>query len=244
MKKILILLSITIISSFSFTRVNALENVYYRNSNDVEFTKEEYNYFYDIYGLKYIENLKQEDYDWYSDLNINSNDIEAKTYYDYENLTKASTHTTASKKLIITKSCSTTKCTILTATKWLKEPKTRSYDVIGARFEGVSLKENTILTQLKSSAGTAKFNNLKSSKIGLGVSVKLPENATNIIIEQKFYTTKGGKIYASYQHATKDISLATSKLYSINSSGYGGVFSFYDAAANVFDQMGGVDISV
>lgn len=244
MKKFKMLLALTTISLFAHINVFALEDVYYQNNNGVEFTEKEYNYFYDVYGIDYIDNMTQEDYNWYSDLDLNNSNIETETYYDIPMSIMGTTHTTASKKITITKSCSTVKCTINTSLKWLTNPTIRSYDVIGARFDGASLKNDTIVTKVHSSAGTSSFNNLKSFTSGFGVSIKLPESASNIIIDQKFYTTTSGKIYASYQHATSNVSLATSKLYSLGSNGYGGVFCFYGNALNKYDQMGGVDISL
>ena len=42
----------------------------------------------------------------------------------------------------------------------------------------------------------------------------------------------------------KNISLATSKLYTLGANGYGNVFCFYSDALGIFDQMGGVDITL
>lgn len=244
MKKIIISSVFTFVSLFAYINVFALNNIYYRNNNSVEFTEEEYNYFYEIYGIEYIDNMTLEEYDWYSDLNINNNELEVVTYYDIPVSVMDTSHTTASKKITITKSCSSAKCTILTTAKWLTNPTIRSYDVIGARFDGVSLYNSNITTRVISSSGTSWFSDLKTFPIGFGVSVKLPESSTNIIVEQKFYTTTSGNVYASYQHATSNITLATSKLYTINSSGCGGVFNFYGTALNKFDRMGGVNINL
>lgn len=244
-KKIIIFSIFAFMSLFIFTNVFALNDTYYRNNNSVEFTEKEYNYFYEIYGIEYIDNMTQEEYNWYSDLNINNNELEMSTYYDVPvSVMDNTSHATASKKITLTKSCSTAKCTIMTNVKWLVNPVIRSYDVIGVRFDGVSLSESTISTQVKSSAGTSSFDNLKLYTNGFGVSVKLPSDATNIIIDQKFYTTTSGRIYASYQHVTSNVTLATSKLYTISSSGYGGVFNFYGAALDKYDGMGGVNISL
>ncbi len=244
MKKIKMLLAITTISLFAHINVFALDDVYYRNNNGVDFTEKEYNYFYDVYGISYIDNMTQEDFNWYSDFDINNSNIETETYYDIPISIMSTTHKTASKKITITKSCSSVKCTINISLKWLTNPTIRSYDVIGVRFNGTSLQNSIIDTKVRSSAGTSSFNNLNSFISGFGVSVKLPESATNIIIDQKFYTTTSGKIYASYQHATSNVTLATSKLYTISSSGYGGVFNFYSTALNKYDKMGGVNITL
>lgn len=86
MKKIIISSVFTFVSLFAYINVFALNNIYYRNNNSVEFTEEEYNYFYEIYGIEYIDNMTLEEYDWYSDLNINNNELEVVTYYDIHNV--------------------------------------------------------------------------------------------------------------------------------------------------------------
>ena len=58
------------------------------------------------------------------------------------------------------------------------------------------------------------------------------------------YDVKGtGILYASYQHAMSTISLPSSKCYTVNFGGYGGVFDFYGNAYGVYDQMAGVETS-
>ena len=63
-------------------------------------------------------------------------------------------------------------------------------------------------------------------------------------ISQSYDVSGTGVIYASYQHATQYITKATSQLYTIGYGGDGGVFHFYGAASDVYDQMGGVDMVV
>ena len=72
----------------------------------------------------------------------------------------------------------------------------------------------------------------------------MPSSGSNIIVSQSFSTTLGGTVYASYQHATSSISLASSKYYTISKSGYGKVFSFYNNMSSKYDGMGGVYIDV
>ena len=97
---------------------------------------------------------------------------------------------------------------------------------------------------MSSSNGTEYFSSNLIFGNGLGTSVKLPTGATNISVQQKFNTTKGGKIYCSYQHAKSNVSLATSYQYVISSSGLGRVFSFYGNASGKYDGMNGVEISL
>ena len=79
---------------------------------------------------------------------------------------------------------------------------------------------------------------------GFGVSIKLLSSGNNMRITQTFRISGTGKLYASYQHATSNISLADSQKFNISNSGYGGVFLFDNLIRKYYDGMGGVDISV
>ncbi len=223
---------------------NANSNMIYENNNGIKLPKREYDIIIETYGENYFNQMTKEDYKWFEDIFINGTTIEVSTYNNFSNSTMGTYHSTNSKQISIIKSCSTSKCTIVTTTKWLANPTIRSYDVIGARFNGTSLYNDSITTRVQSSKGIERFDNLKQYSNGFGVSVKLPTDATNIIIDQKFYVKPSGTVFASYQHATKNISLATSKLYTLGANGYGNVFCFYSDALGIFDQMGGVDITL
>lgn len=249
-----VVFAFAIIISFMIVNVYAYENKTYINGYGVELTQKEYEFVNDYYGFDYFENMTQEDYNWISVLDINNNDIDINVIYDndevnVENLLllgnvsiNGTSHTTSSKKLVIAKSCSSVKCTILTNLTWLKNPSVRSYDVIGARFDGTSLYTNTISTKVSSSSGTSYYSYNQFLSNGFGTSVKLPSGSTNIIVEQSFSVNLGGSIYASYQHATSNISLSTSKKYVIDQYGLGSVFNFYGSALGVYDGMAGVNI--
>lgn len=223
---------------------NQLGNVFYENDNGIKISKSEYDIINEAYGKDYFEQMTQEDYEWFKDLFVDNNKVEVSTSFIVGDSINGASHATASKKISIIKSCSNSQCTMVTTTTWLKNPTIRSYDVIGARFNGTSLSKSSITTRVQSSDGVEYFDNLKQYSSGFGVSVKLPSNATNIIVDQKFYVKTGGTVFASYQHATKKISLATSKLYTLGANGYGNVFCFYGDALGVFDQMAGVNITL
>ncbi len=242
MKKLILVLSFWFLF-MSNNVVFAQNNNIVINANGVIVTEKEYQFILDFYGENYFENMVTSDYEWIQDLNLNNSEVEVVTIYDTNSLLRGVSHTTASKKLTIAKSCSTN-CSIIVRCQWLTNPVIRSYDVIGARLVNTELVTNTIITKLSSSSGTEYFSDLKLLSDGFGVSVKLPSNSTNISVEQKFTVYSGGSVFASYQHAKSNISLSTSKLYTISSNGYGRVFDFYGSATNVFDQMGGVDISL
>ncbi len=228
----------------SNTSVSALTNEnQYINPNGIILTKKEFDFVSEFYGEDYFYSMTQEDYNWIQDLNINTSDIEIKSAYDFNSITKGISFADINKKITIAKSCNTI-CTIMVKATWLKNPPVKSFDVIGARLHNTSFASQTVSTKVSSSAGTEYFDNTSWYSNGVGTSIKLPDSGVNISIEQKFYTLTGGTVYATYQHATKNISLATSRSYLINSNGYGRVFSFYGDAIDVYDAMNGVDINV
>lgn len=213
------------------------------NNNGVKVSENEYKFINEFYGPNFFEKMTLEEYQWINDLDLNENEYSIESYFENSNLTRETSHSTNSKKISIAKGCNEI-CTIILKAEWFTNSKIRSYDVIGARLYNISLAKSEITTKLSSSDGIQFINEIKKTSNGFGVSVKLPTSATSIRIEQKFYTTNGGTIFGSYQHATKNISLATSKLYNINSSGEGYVFDFYGAAIGKYDQMGGVNIQL
>ena len=213
----------------------------YTNQNGVVISEKEYQFINDFYGSEYFNTMTLEDYEWIRDLNIDENEVEIKTN---PNITLFSTSVTQyGINIKIVKSCSNN-CIIITNCQWSLMPSIKSYDVIGARFSNTNLVDNTITTKITSSSGTVYSTDLLRLTNGFGVTVKLPSNGVSIVVEQKYTVSKGGTVYASYQHATKNINLATSKLYTITSNGYGGVFGFYGSAANVYDRMTGVNIDL
>ena len=57
-------------------------------------------------------------------------------------------------------------------------------------------------------------------------------------------TSKWATVYASYQHAATNVTLAQSKAYNISHNGYGEVINFATAVENYYDGMQGVSIAL
>lgn len=57
-------------------------------------------------------------------------------------------------------------------------------------------------------------------------------------------TSKWATVYASYQHAASNVTLAQSKAYNISHNGYGEVINFATAVENYYDGMQGVSIAL
>lgn len=241
MKKFLI---IPILCILGLTNVNAT-NVYYTNG-EVNLTKKEYDFVKEFYGETFLEDMTSDDYSWIEELDVNNNVVAVKSVnLEPMGILPYGTNVTSnSKTLSIAKSCYTNYCIVTTNVNFLNNPSVRSYDVMGARFSGTSLYNQNITTQVRSSSGTTVSSNYQYFNNGFGNSVKLPDNGSNIIIQQKFYVNPTGTVYASYQHAIKSVSLSTSKMYFISMTGYGGVFTFTGSAINSYDATTGVDISL
>ena len=240
--KILICLISILIASNS---VLAKELDYYINDKGVAFSKSEYDFLTKMYWNGCQDLFTKENYEDFVNSNIINGKFDSVEFsdLDYTGIMPLSTsHETGSKTIKISKTCNTN-CVISVTVTWKGIPNTKSYDVVGARFSSVKLKSTPTTTVVTSDMNTASSDVNKFSN-GFGVSIALPKNGSNYIVSQTYTVSKGGTVYASYQHAKKNISLADSKKYSISKTGYGGVFKFTGTAANVYDQMGGVSISV
>ena len=235
------LLSACIFSIFIFTTNVKAEEVYFINQNNVEFTKEEFDFITYMFWEGAQEYMDLNDYNNFINSDIMNGDLDSVIYYDIP-LTKATTIEDANRTLKITKSCSSN-CFISVTLTWKKSPIVRSYDVMGAYLDGTSLV-NTPVTSITTSGTTITNNDIKKNNNGFGVSIKLPTYGTSMVINQNFRVSKGGTVYASYQHAIKNISLSNSQNYTFSRSGYGGVFNFSGTALTTYDRMNGVNISV
>lgn len=224
--------------------INA-EEQYYTNKYNVKLTKEEYEFLSKFYWEGYQEDMTLSDYQEFVESSIINGEFETVEINYFENIgviPYSVSHETNSKTIKISKSCAST-CSISVVVTWKNVPNTKSYDIIGAYLEGVNL-----LSRVYTNAKTTSINNssseIKKDNNGFGVSISLPTSGSNYVINQTYTVSKGGTVYASYQHAKKTISLANSKNYTISKDGYGGVFKFSGTAASVYDKMGGVSINV
>lgn len=247
---VFLLLGINVILLSGIINANA-DEIYYTNNNNVSMTKAEYDYFGELYFEGYQEYVTTSEYNKFKTRNYFEGTIQ-KVEYD-ESITgtpenhmmpRATIHETNAKKLTIAAGCAGGICTMVTTLQWKGTPRVKSYDVIGALlYNNITLLDEPI-TRLYYSGGTISYSDEKYSGDGFGTSVKLRESTTNIRVNQTFDITGTGTVYASYQHAVETITKATSQLYTIGYGGDGGVFHFYGAAADVFDQMGGVYMTI
>lgn len=220
------------------SRVNA-DEVYFINSNNVVLNQQEYKFITNMFFEGYQKTMTKEDYNIIFKNNTINASIQSNTS-SYQLLSNS--YSTSSKKLTIKKAC-TTNCLITINLEWLVKPSIKSYDLIGAYLDGVTLDSSPV-TKLLTSSGSSQSTEKVSSNNGFGFSVKL-QDSNSLIISQYFRVSKGGTVYGSYQHAKKDITLSNSKKYTISKSGYGKVFLFNTSTIrDYYDGMTGVNITV
>ncbi len=248
-KLVVIFISIFTITNITLLNVNADEEIYYTNANNVSMTEDEYNYFVEMFSEEYPSLVTTEVYNRYLENGYFGQPIE-KVVYDedlafQQTITpyaeiQGTVHETTAKKLVLSKSCTSSFCAIAVTLTWKGQPNVKSWDVIGALLYGnVTLMDDPI-TDLTYSGGTISYNDPYFVGGGFGTSVKMQTSTTNMRIYQSYDVYGSGTVYASYQHATTSISKTNSKKYTVGYGGYGGVFHFYGAAEGVYDQMGGV----
>jgi len=251
-KKNFIFIFILFIFMFSYSSVVSANNNYI-SKNGINFSSKEYEYISNLYWEGFQEYLTVNDYKMMQELNLFNQDIKSKELnfpieeiYETNKMRINSTNlTSGGRKLTISKSCSSL-CLVTLVAKWNVIPSVYSNDVIGFRIynSSINLINNVYVTGNNYSKNySLDSSNFQIKNNGYGCSVKI-SNVNNLIITASVYVSEGGKIYGSYQHAKSSISLGNSKLYTINSSGYGSVFKFYGLALNKYDGTGGVLISL
>ena len=224
--------------------VSAKEKPYYTNHNGVEMNETEYKNVLKINGLESLDNLTQDMFDeyldFYSSPNLKIETISNDNFYDL--IPYSQTHDTNYKKLkISTITSQTSSKMIVVRLEWKAIPNVKSYDVMGVRLYNTSFQSSISNLMLfdgvnKTIDGSKQFSN------GYGASIKIPDNCSTILLQQSFKVAPGGRVYASYQHAIRNISLADSTNFSISDNGLGSVFAFGNN--NLFDKMAGVDITI
>lgn len=241
MKKILYLL-VGVFMLLGVSRVSALSNTYV-NANHVEMEYELYEKLSELYSKKYMEFVTKERYDELKETDFDA--VEVVRYVDRPLIQPfASKVETEYKILKFIKNG-----TMVTLhLQWKKMPATRSYDVMGIRFNGVKLNGSIVVKQYDNINGSRFISsgNYSMFSNGFGVSFLLPNGNLNELEEHiEFRYSGSGTIYGTYQHAQRSLSLADSKKYSISSLGLGSVLKFASTTiSDKYDKMNGVSINV
>ena len=239
MKKFFMLLLVTVFA-FNVTKV-AAEEIFYENDKGVTFTKEEYDYISYMFWDGYQDVMTQADYDKYIDYDLINSTKKGKIVYTPVD-TRATYIEDRAARLEIAYACDSD-CFVSVNYTWKGNPTVRSYDVMGAYLYNTSLT-NEPSTSILSNQGRQFYTNYRYFNNGFGISMQLPQYASDLIVNQNFRVEEQGTVYASYQHAMRNISLANSENYTLSRVGYGNVFNFAGVAANTYDRMNGVEITL
>lgn len=241
----IILMSAMIYTSILNVNAKELSNTFCINDSNVSFSKEEYDFISKMYYEGYQKYVTPDEYKMIFSLSSPTDKVESSTYYMDDGIHPLATfHSTSSKSITIAKSCNST-CLISIVARWLKSPNVRSYDLMGAYLDRVELVD-TPITKAVNSTGINISYDMVSNKEGFGYSVPLLTTGDDMQVSQTFrVTNQTGRVFASYQHAAKKISLADSKKYTISFAGYGNVFLFNsDNIREHYDGMAGVYVTI
>lgn len=245
MKKSIFLIFIMCII-FSSSSVFA-KSGYYKNQNGVELNHDEYEFFSEFYSENYINHLTMETYNEFYDLNLIDKKIETETRVDNiiaDNIVTpySSLHETNSKLIKLSKVCSSI-CKVSILVQWKKSPNIRSYDLVGIYLENTSF-DNVSYAHLYNDGNLVESKETRKESNGISTTFKLPTSGNKIEIVQTINVLKQGKLYASYQHAKSNITLANSRKFEFSKYGYGSVFKFDTAVRSYYDAMQGVNFEL
>ena len=229
-----------------FINVRA-EEVYYTNSHGVSLTEEQYNFLTELHFDGYQEYITEATHNKYLSMGLYDEKVTKEVIEDFDdtgNSLNGQLHETTAKKLQLAYACDGGECTMATSLEWKGAPRVISYDVIGSYLYGNLTRLSAPTTILYWSGQTIEFTDRVYSGNGYGCTVLLQNSSIRMVIGQDvdIRVNGSGTFYSSYQHATKRITLETSKKYTTGFGGDGGVFFFYGSAVGVYDQMAGVDV--
>lgn len=172
------------------------------------------------------------------------------------NLTRGASYRTTYKNIQISSTkISTNNYYINFYTNWLLTPKVKSYDVNAMRVDDATIvagtQKGTQNYRINGNYAEISYSyngtNMVNQSNGFGISMNLVDAATGFQLEIEAIVTSTSKwatVYASYQHAASNVTLAQSKSYNISHNGYGEVINFATAVENYYDGMQGVSIAL
>lgn len=175
-------------------------------------------------------------------------EITEKEYNSVSDISLMSTSTITEYKMMkITQNSNSVTLTV----QWKKTPKYKSYDVIAIMGDGVVFTNSTLdgiqLATLASDTSIVNYNiatqNTKIFNNGLGISMNLVDDAIRHSLTMTVNFVKTGSnpaIYGNYRHATENVSLSTSKDYTIGL----GTINFNNGINSKYDSIQPVKIFV
>lgn len=163
-------------------------------------------------------------------------------------------HETQVKKITLNVVGGTTWNYVVVTATWKGIPSVRSYDVIGVRGFDFDFRNGsqtgeqiyildgdyTVIDYAWDGTNIQKHDN------GFGISMNIVNSDITFLqlsVDCDIKATSSSPaVYASYQHAQQNLSLADSQNYTLGGSGLGNVFIFPYSISQKYDGMGGVYI--
>lgn len=253
MKKILLSVIIFVIAICSIENVKAEDSIYFTTDKGVELTKFQYNTLVDMFSIERVRTISEDDY---NNLHVDRMVEGQYTYETKEIETPEESypggivpyvyHETTSKKLTLTKICSSGYCSMGTTLYWKKKPAVNSYDVIGVRLENTSFYNSIVSFKMVSTDGTiirTTDKDVKATNGSAGIK-KVISNIDYFVYDTMVNQTSNGMVFASYQHAKTSVTLAQASNFQFKGTGVASVFLWPVDIISKYDQMGGVDITL
>lgn len=182
---------------------------------------------------------------------VTNTEVTEDEYNNSGYVSRATTVETAYKMLTLSVAHGNTDASISLTNIWKQMPAVRSYDVIGLRLYNLSVLQGTQTgKQIYTLNGTTDYvsyayngTNINNLSNGFGISMNLLDSNITYLQNNITVTAIGNSgtkaIFGSYQHAVNNITLATSKSYTLGSGGLGDVFLFTGSLDANFDGMRG-----
>lgn len=250
-KKIISVMIITItLCSMPAINVQAEGNAFFTTFGGVELTEFQYNTLVDMLSEERVKMISEEDYNNLHVERMIEGEYKYKTeeYVITDNsytgiLTPYAYHETTSKKLTLSIACNSTICSVASTAYWKKVPATTSYDVIGVRLENTTFHDGAHDFTYKTTDGKKVYTCDKSIRTSKGAACihKISSNIDYIALDVNVNYAYNGSIFASYQHATKSVTLTQASSFEFKGTGFGSVFYWASQTVRAkYDQMAGV----
>lgn len=166
----------------------------------------------------------------------------------------AASYETTKKKLVLSIVGGTTWNWAMVAATWKAIPSNRSYDLIGFYGYGFDFGSGTQIGEqvyvLDGNYTTISYawngTNIKRHSNGFGISMNVVNSDITYLQFIAECDVRANidhpTLYASYQHAQKNLSLADSQNYTLGGAGLGSVFVFPYSISQKYDAMSGVHV--
>jgi len=167
----------------------------------------------------------------------------------------SATYETTAKRIIMSIVGSSTWNYVTVALTWKGIPSTRSFDVIGVRGYGLEFRDGSQTgEQIYTLDGNYTVidyawngTNIQKHDNGFGISMNIVNSditSLQAVVDCDVKATiTHPTVYASYQHAVDNVTLAQSQNYTLGGAGLGSVFVYPYSISQKYDGMSGISVS-